>query len=61
MRIIRLKELMQKISLGSSKIYDMLKTDKDFPKPIKLGRTVGWIEHEVDNWIQLQIDLRESR
>lgn len=56
-RIIRMRQLMLRIGLGRSTIYDRInknspRYDKDFPKPIKIGvSAVGWIESEVDEWI----------
>lgn len=63
-RIIRLKDLKQKIGLGSSAIYDRLdknspRFDPTFPAPIKLGQkatSAGWIESEVDAWLTAQIE-----
>ena len=59
-RILRLKEVMAKIGLSKSTIYDRLnpkspRYDASFPKPIKLGSSkggsIGWLEADVDNWI----------
>ncbi len=51
MRAIRIKEVIQKISLSQSTIYAMI-TKGEFPKPFELtpGR-VAWIEEDVDAWL----------
>lgn len=57
LRILRLREVMTRVGLSRSTIYDrMNKTspryDKTFPKPVKLGQSaIGWIESSVDHWI----------
>ena len=50
--ILRMPQLTQKVRLSRSSIYLALSEDK-FPKPIRLGaRSVGWLESEVDAWIE---------
>lgn len=35
--------------------------DGTFPKPIKLGaRAVGWLESEIEEWLQARIEKRDS-
>ena len=54
-RIIRLPQVKDLVGLGKTVIYSKIKAG-DFPKPIKLGRRLsGWLESEVQYWIQLQI------
>ena len=59
MRAIRIKEVIQKVSLGQSTIYAMIAKGK-FPKPFELtpGR-VAWIEEDVDTWLAVKAG-RES-
>lgn len=57
LRIIRINELSQKLSIGKSTIYDWLnpkspRYDETFPKPIKLGASsIGWLSNLVDEWL----------
>lgn len=60
LRIIRLRELMDRTGLARSTVYDKMNArsprhDPDFPRPFKLGVTqsssVGWNESAVDAWI----------
>lgn len=56
-RIIRRREVQNITGLSRSTIYARLKTDVDFPKPIRLGRTaVGWIADEVEQYIKRLIN-----
>ena len=56
--ILRLPQVIQKTGRGRASIYaDIGKGE--FPEPISLGgRSVGWLESEVDQWIDTRIALR---
>jgi len=57
--ILRLPQVKNRTGLSRSTIYSMV-SDGTFPKSISLGsRSVGWVEDEVDNWIEKRIS--ESR
>ena len=59
MNILRLPAVQNRTGLSRSTIYLRISEGK-FPKPIKLGeRASGWIEKEIDQWIDSQI--RHSR
>lgn len=53
--ILRLPDVKSRTGLSRSTIYLAMKNDC-FPKSISLGpRCVGWIESEINDWIQMQI------
>lgn len=53
--ILRLPEVKKRTGLSRSTIY-LLVAKGQFPKPISLGdRAVGWLDEEVDAWIDKQI------
>lgn len=60
LRILRLKHVQERLGLGRSTIYDRinpksLRYDSTFPKPISLGgAAVGWIDADINNWINLK-------
>lgn len=55
MRLIKLKEVMQKTSLGHSSIYKFI-AEGIFPKQVSLGaKSVAWLESEVDDWIEEKV------
>lgn len=57
--ILRLAQVMQRTGLSRSSIYHFVKTKKLKP-PIRLGaRAVGWLESDVDEFIEDRI--KESR
>ncbi len=57
--ILRLPEVKTRTGLSRSTIY-LKVAQGSFPKPISLGdRAVGWVESELDDWINQQI--KESR
>ena len=53
LRVIRHTKVCRKLDISSSKLFDMC-AKGIFPKPFTLipgGRAVGWLEHQVDDWI----------
>lgn len=56
-RIIRLPEVIERVGIARSSIYLKIQ-EGTFPKQLKLGRNSGWLESEIDAWIQ---DLASKR
>lgn len=65
-KVLRIKDLIRKVGMARSTIYDRInpkspRYDNTFPKPIKLGLSaVGWLEHEIDAWVENLINQRET-
>jgi len=58
-RILRLPNVKQLTGISRSLIYLKISQGK-FPPPIALGeRSVGWLESEINEWIENRI--KESR
>ena len=54
-RLIRLKEVMNRVGLGRSTIYRWMDEGK-FPRPVRLGpRSVAWYEKDIEGWISDRI------
>lgn len=59
MRILRLKDVIEKTGLARSTIYKYVDAGT-FPEPIPLGgRSVGWVDSEVHQWIAEKIENRD--
>jgi len=58
MRLIKLTEVMNQTALGRSSVYKYMKEGL-FPKPVtQIGKSVAWVESEVQEWIFLRIEER---
>lgn len=58
MRLIKLKEVIEKTSLGHSSIYKFI-AEGSFPKQVSLGaKSVAWLESEIDDWIMDRVEER---
>jgi prophage regulatory protein len=58
--ILRRKQVEQRTGLPRSTMY-LLISEGEFPRPINLGqRSVGWVEHEIENWLESRIKKRDS-
>ncbi|WP_037029511.1 MULTISPECIES: AlpA family transcriptional regulator [unclassified Pseudomonas] len=52
MKIIRLSGVIETTGLARSTIYN-LTSEGGFPRPVPLvGRSVGWLESEIQDWIK---------
>ncbi|MDD3020128.1 MAG: AlpA family transcriptional regulator [Alphaproteobacteria bacterium] len=60
-RFLRLSDVKKRTGLSRSTIY--LNISKGtFPRHISLGaRCVGWLESEIDAWMQARIDTRSTQ
>ncbi len=59
-KIIRLPSVQERTGLSRSTIYAKIKSGT-FPKQIKLGqRASGFIESEIDGWINSQIETSRA-
>jgi prophage regulatory protein len=56
-RIIRWPKVHDKVDLCRSHVHQLV-SKGEFPAPIKLtpnGRASGWVESEVDTWVEQRI------
>ncbi|MNF77914.1 Prophage CP4-57 regulatory protein (AlpA) [compost metagenome] len=58
LRFIRMREVTQKTGLSKSSIYDQMAQGL-FPKTVNLGgRSVAFVEAEIDAWMAARITAR---
>ncbi|HEJ9627171.1 TPA: AlpA family phage regulatory protein [Proteus mirabilis] len=56
--ILRIKDVLLKLKIGKSTLYDWLNKNSpryksDLPRPFKISsKSIGWIEEELDAWIE---------
>lgn len=59
-RILRLGDVRARTGLSRSTIYAWMSADR-FPKSVSLGeRSAGWLESEIDRWIETQINTSRN-
>ncbi|AVA37947.1 hypothetical protein C3Z06_28540 [Cupriavidus metallidurans] len=52
LRILRMKQLVERTMLSRATLYVLMATDPTFPRKVKLtARAIGYVESEVDAWI----------
>lgn len=60
-KIIRLPEVMAKVGLKKSAIYNMIRRG-EFPVQIRLGlHASGWVESEIDDWVISRTETAATR
>ena len=59
--ILRLPLVKGRTGLSRSSIYLRI-ANKEFPAPISLGgRAVGWLEEDINNWLEQKIEASRER
>jgi prophage regulatory protein len=60
-RFVRGKEVLDRIPLSRSALYERMKKGL-FPRPFSLGgRTVAWLESDIDQWIDAHTRRDDSK
>lgn len=62
MKLIRLPEALAKTGLSRTRLYEAVNAGT-FPRPVKLGpdaRAIGFVDSEIDAWIEERVAARES-
>jgi prophage regulatory protein len=58
--ILRRKQVEERTGLSRSSIYLAIQQGT-FPMQISLGsRAVGWLEHEISEWVSARIEKRDN-
>lgn len=59
--LLRLAETLRRTGLSRSSMYELIATN-DFPSPVRINRrTVGWPEHEIEQWIADRISASRDK
>ena len=59
--ILRLPDVKIRTGLSRSTIYALVKNER-FPKYISLGaRSVGWLESEIEAWIESRVNASRNK
>ncbi|MFL0797262.1 MAG: AlpA family transcriptional regulator [Cellvibrionaceae bacterium] len=60
MRMLRLQEVISTTGLSRSSIYRLIESD-EFPKSVQLGgRSVAWVDEEINDWLLERIAQRDA-
>lgn len=63
MKTLRVASVAQKLDLGVSTVWKLLKQDPTFPRPFRMSDAVGatvWVEHEIDAWLLTRMQSRQK-
>jgi prophage regulatory protein len=58
-RIIKRKEAAAMVGISIKTIPVLIKED-GFPRPVSVGKSVGWIDTEIQEWIEKKIAERDA-
>lgn len=59
-RILRLTEVLERVGLGRSSVWRMVKEER-FPAPRRLStKAIGWLDKEIDDWLKARRGTTDS-
>jgi prophage regulatory protein len=58
-KLIRLPEVLERVALKKTAVYKLISED-EFPKPVKIGSSSAWVEHEITEWILARASARPA-
>ncbi len=59
-KILRLPEVLERTGLSRSMLYKLMDQGM-FPASVKIGmRATGWVDQEIDEWIETRIMERKK-
>jgi len=59
-QLVRLSDVLEQTALSKTAAYAGIRAGT-FPKPVQLGeRAVGWVQAEIDAWVQARIAARDT-
>lgn len=60
LKVLRRREVQLRTGLPCSSLYALI-AQGTFPQPIQLSvNRVGWLEHEINDWIAQRVQSRSS-
>ena len=59
--LIKIEQVRLIVPLSKPSIYRLMAIN-EFPKPVQLGgRSVFWIKHEIESYVQNAIDKKDNK
>lgn len=51
-KILRKKDVRERTGLSDTSLWRLERDDSSFPRRLRLGGAVGWLEEEIERWIE---------
>lgn len=58
-RFLAIPETLNRINMCKTALYERIKAGE--LRPIKLGKKTVFVESEINEWMQKQIDIRDNK
>lgn len=59
-KIIKRNKVLKGLDISADKLNWLMESE-EFPKPIKVGKISGWLESEIDAWIESRVAERDAQ
>lgn len=51
-RLLDVREVGRSLHVSRSTVYELLRKDPDFPRPVKIGSSTRWVQQDLDGHIR---------
>ncbi len=51
-RLLRQSRLLERLDVKRTTLWTLRREDPDFPKPVKVGKSIAWRSDEIEEYIQ---------
>lgn len=49
--LLDVRDVTKSLRVSRSTVYELLRTDPGFPRPIKLGSSTRWLRQDIDAYV----------
>lgn len=50
--LLDVRDVVRSLRVSRSTVYELLRKDPDFPRPIKIGTSTRWLQQDIGAYIQ---------
>ena len=51
-RLLDVRDVVRSLRVSRSTVYELLRKDPDFPRPIKIGSSTRWLQRDIGAYVQ---------
>lgn len=51
-RLLDVRDVVRSLRVSRSTVYELLRKDPDFSRPIKLGSSTRWLQQDIGAYVQ---------
>ena len=49
--LLDVRDVVRSLRVSRSTVYELVRRDPDFPRPIKIGSSTRWLQQDIDAYV----------